>query len=81
MFVSVNHKIIYHEKKIIKLLGTFLVIIISTLVYFLLLRKINYAAFHPYCLIVLTLGYYLSCMIAKKIKKWYIYNSGDYNEE
>lgn len=71
LFISVNQKIIYHDKKWIKLLGTFLVILISVLVYFILLKKINFAAFHPYCLLVLGLGFYLEKRIAKHTRKWY----------
>lgn len=71
LFISVNHKIIYHDKKWIKLLGTFLVILISVLVYFILLKQINFAAFHPYCLLVLGLGFYLEKVIAKHYRKWY----------
>lgn len=69
LFVGVNYKIIYHDKKLIKLLGTFLVVIISVLLYFVLLLKINYGAFHPYCLLVLLLGFYIEMRIAKHFKK------------
>ena len=69
LFVTVNHKIIYNSKKWIKLLGTFLVVLISVLSYFLILRFINDAAFHPYCLIMLIAGYYLEQIIAKHFKK------------
>lgn len=69
LFVGVNYKIIYHDKKWIKLLGTFLVVIISILVYFILLRKINYAVFHPYLLFALILGWCLEKRIANHFKK------------
>ncbi len=69
LFVNVNHKIIYNAKKWIRLLGTFLVVLISVLSYFLILRYINNAAFHPYCLIMLIGGYYLEQVIAKRFKK------------
>ena len=69
LFARVNYKIIYHDKKLIKLLGTFLVVMISVLLYFVLLLKINYGAFHPYCLFVLLLGFYIEMRIAKHFKK------------
>lgn len=69
LFVRVNYKIIYNDKKWIKFLGTFLVVIISVLVYFVLLKKINYAAFHPYLLLAIFLGYYLEKRIANHFKK------------
>ena len=70
-FLHINCKIIYHEKKYIKYIGSFLVILINVLLYFLILKQINYAIFHPYCLIVLTLGFYIHHIIVKQIKKWY----------
>jgi len=69
LFVGVNYKIIYNDKKWIKLLGTFLVVLISILIYFVLLRKINYAAFHPYLLLAIVLGFCLEKKIANHFKK------------
>ena len=69
LFINVNHKIIYNSKKWIKFLGTFLVVLISVLIYFILLKEINNAVFHPYCLIMLIGGYYLEQVIAKHFKK------------
>jgi len=69
LFVGVNYKIIYNDKQWIKLLGTFLVVMIGVLLYFVLLRKINYAAFHPYLLLVIILGFYLEKTIANYFKK------------
>lgn len=69
LFVNINYKIIYNEKNFIKYLGSFLVVFISTLLYFIILRKINYAAFHIYCLIVLSVGFWLYNIIVKRIKK------------
>jgi len=71
--INLIYDIIYHDKKWIKLLGTFLVVIISVLVYFVLLRKINYAAFHPYLLLAIVLGFYLEKRIANHFKKWYTF--------
>jgi len=69
LFTGVNYKIIYNEKKWIKLLGTSLVVLISVLSYFLILREINYAQFHPYCLLVLTLGFWIGNRIVKRFKR------------
>ena len=69
LFVSLNYKIIYNEKKFVKYLGSFLVIFVSTLLYFIILRKINYADMHIYCLIVLSVGFWLYNFIVKRIKK------------
>jgi len=67
IFLSINYKIIYHDKKTIKLIGSFLVIMVSVLTYFILLRKINYAAFHIYQLFMIILGFYTEYIIYKKI--------------
>lgn len=69
LFLNINHKIIYNDKKIIKLIGTTLVIFSSVLLYFIMLRKINNASFHPYELIMIVLGFYLENLIKKIIKK------------
>lgn len=84
LFVDINYKIIYNENKFIKFLGTFLVVLLATLLYFIILRKINYAAFHVYCLLVLSIGYYLYKVIARSFKKWYTYGrkvSGKYGKK
>lgn len=69
LFININYKVIYNEKKYIKYIGSFLVILISVLLYFIILRKINYATFHIYCLIVLMLGFWIYNMIVKYFKK------------
>lgn len=69
LFINVNYKIIYHDKWYIKYIGSFLVVFISVLLYFIILRKINYGAFHIYCLIVLSVGFWLYNVIVKRFKK------------
>lgn len=73
VFIGINYKIIYHDKKYIKLIGSFLIVLLGVLLYFIILRKINYAAFHPYCLLMLTIGFCLEHFIVKRFKKWYTY--------
>ena len=68
-FLDLNHKIIYSTKKIIKLIGTTLVVFLSVLIYFICLLKINNATFHPYELIMIILGFLLENFIKNKIKK------------
>ncbi len=69
LFLKYNRKIIYHKKRIIKYLGSFLVVFICLLLYFIILKRINNAFFHPYCLIVSTVGIWLINYIDKQIKK------------
>ncbi len=58
-FLDLNRKIIYNSHKIVKLIGTALVVFSSTLIYFIILLNINSATFHPYELLLIVLGFYL----------------------
>ena len=69
LFLDLNHKIIYSSKKLIKFIGTTLVVFLSVLIYFILLLKINNATFHPYELIMIVLGFIIENIIKNKIKK------------
>ncbi len=69
LFLGLNYKIIYHDNKYIKFIGTFLVVLIGVLFYFVLLRQINYGVFHPYEILMIILGVALECGIAKHFKK------------
>ena len=70
-FLDLNHKIIYSTKKIIKLIGTTLVVFLSALIYFTCLLKINNATFHPYELIMIILGFLLENFIKNQISTIY----------
>ena len=69
LFIRVNYKIIYNEKLTIKIIGTSLVVLNSGLLYFFIFKKINYADFHIYCLLVLTLGFCMGNFIVKRYKR------------
>lgn len=73
IFLKVNSKIIYNTNEIIKIFGTTLVVLISIMVYFLILKKLNDALFHPYHLLLIitsfSLTYYLHQNIVKHLKK------------
>ncbi len=64
-FLNINLKIILSENQFIKIVGTLLIILLSTLLYFIGLYKINNAIFHPYELFMIILGFY----IGNKCKK------------
>ena len=57
LFIRVNEKILYNKIIIIKYLGSILVIFVSVLSYFIILRKINNSIFHPYLLIMIIIGF------------------------
>lgn len=73
LFLSLNYKYIYSNSKIIRIITSFLVIIVSVLLYFIILKKINYGIFHAYEVLALILGFivesWINRIIAKKINK------------
>lgn len=73
IFLSLNYKFIYSDKRIVKTIVSFLVVIISVLLYFIILRKINYGIFHIYEILALIMGFiienWLNGIIAKRFKK------------
>lgn len=69
LFLNLNYKIIYNSKKIIKIIGTTLVVFSSGLIYFIMLMHINNATFHPYELIMIMLGFYIENLLRKTLKK------------
>ncbi len=70
--LTVNHKIIYNSNKIIKIIGTILIVALSNIIYFIGLKHIDNAAFHPYMLITLIIGFYLENKITNFIKTKYV---------
>lgn len=75
IFLKANYKILYSKYKIIKYIGSLLIIIISELLYFITMQKINNSAFHPYLLLAIISGFVLENKVyntfVKKHKKWY----------
>jgi len=73
LFISINHKFIYDLRKMYRIPITFICIISNSLIYFLILEKLNYGIIHIYLLLALVLGlmfeHYLELLIEKKRKK------------
>ena len=73
IFLNINYKFIYSSNKIVKILSSFLIIIIAVLTYFIGIKKINNAILHPYSILMVILGFFvdicLNRIIAKKLKK------------
>lgn len=72
-FLGLNYKFIYSDKKIFKTIISFLVVIISVLIYFIILKKINNGIFHIYEILCIILGFifdnWIKGIIAKKFEK------------
>ena len=62
-FLSLNYKFIYSDKKILKTIISFLFIIVCVLLYFIILKKINYGIFHVYEILMIILGFVLENLI------------------
>ena len=73
IFLNINYKFIYSSNKFIKFFSSFLVIMISVLIYFISIKKINNAILHPYSILMIICGFLvdicLNRLIAKKYKK------------
>ena len=77
--LNINYKIIYNNNKFIKIFGTFLFIVFNSLLYFLILLKVNNGIVHIYCILSLICGFIFHTsflykrirMIAFKHKKLY----------
>jgi len=75
--IRINYKFILSLKKILRILGTFILVISNVLLYFIILLKINYGLLHIYLILMIMLGVYveylINKLIVKYIKKWYTY--------
>ena len=65
IFFKLNDKIIYSSKKIIKVVGTVLIIFSSTILYFIILERINNGYLHFYEIMMIVLGFFLKNKISK----------------
>ena len=73
IFLNINYKFIYNSNKIIKILSSFFIVMISVLVYFIGIKKINNAILHPYSILMVIIGFFVDIclhrLIAKNLKK------------
>jgi len=72
-FLGLNYKYITGSRKFFGFILTFMFIIVNVLLYFIVLRKINYGVFHYYEILSIIFGFILENLIYhlvyKKIKK------------
>lgn len=66
--LNINDKIIYSKIKVVKFIGSFLIVLISILIYFYFLQIINNSNFHPYQLIMIILGYLFYNVLYRIVK-------------
>lgn len=71
--LSLTYKFIYSNKKIYKTIFTFLIVLVNTLLYFVLLKKYNNGILHPYGLLFIIIGFiveiFVKSLVVKKIHK------------
>ena len=65
-----NYKLIKKHSLFIKYLITFVYVIDMALLYVLLMYKVNYGVIHIYFLLVMGIGFLLSCFYYKRIYKF-----------
>ncbi len=68
LLVRINYFFLNHSNKFIKILFTVVFVTIFTLIYFIILEKLNSGIIHIYYFIMLILGFCLEQFIEKKIK-------------
>lgn len=77
LFLNLNHKLVYDVKFVVRLIFTFLYVICMSLLFFIILKRINNAIIHPYLFIAIIIGFIIADVlydnIVKLIKKWYTY--------
>lgn len=70
--IGLNHRFLYHKNPFVRFLISILLVLLATLIYFFLLKRINSAIFHIYEILSIIGGYLLEVMlfglIAKKKK-------------
>ena len=67
--ISINYRFIYHSNKVIQVLFTFAFVLLSTLIYFIILEKLNYGALHIYYCIMIILGFIVEHGVEKLRKQ------------
>lgn len=67
IILSLSYRLIYHKKEFVKLIFTPIIIGFNTILYFFIIKKINYGIFHIYEILCIILGVVLETVIAKVI--------------
>ncbi len=69
LLLELNSRFLYSSNIIVKVLVSFLFVMFHTLLYFIILMKINYGYIHFYFFLCIILGYILCKVVYKKIVK------------
>lgn len=69
LLLELNSRFLYSSSMIVKILVSFLFVLFHTLLYFVILMRINHGYVHIYFLICILLGYFVCKVVYKKIVK------------
>ena len=69
LLLELNSRFLYSSNIMIKVICSFLFVMFHTLLYFLILMRINYGYIHFYFFLCIILGYILCKVVYKKIVK------------
>lgn len=69
LLLELNSRILYSSHVVVKVVGSFLFVLFNTLLYFLILMKINYGYVHVYFFLCILLGYLVCKVVYKRFVK------------
>ena len=69
LMIDINHKFLYINKKVFKIIFTFFFVLVNVFIYFLILKKINEGILHIYSFICIILGFFIEQLFHKKVVK------------
>ena len=67
-FLNLNYKYVMKLNHFLKVLSIFLIVFNSSLLYFLGIRYINHAIFHPYSVLCIIIGSTFEIILQKNVK-------------
>lgn len=67
--LNINQRIVYKKNIFIKIIGTFFLTFLNTILYFIIIMKINNAVFHIYEILCIIIGMIIFKLIENYIKK------------
>lgn len=69
LLLELNSRFLYSSHIVVRIIVSFLFVMFHTLLYFLILMRINYGYIHFYFFLCIILGYILCKVVYKKIVK------------
>lgn len=69
LMLELNSKVLYDSRLIVRIIVSFLFILFHTLLYFLILMKINYGYIHVYFFLCMFAGYLICKVLYKRFVK------------